>query len=126
MQIASSARRTCMASVSAVEWTATVLIPISWQARGMRSAISPRLAMRILPIAIPLARLLDDRERLVVLDRLGVLDEDPPDHAPARRGDRVHHLHRLDDQQRVALVDLGADGHERRRAGLAGKIAGPD
>src|SRR6218665_2631436 len=46
MQIASSARRTCIASESAVECTATVLMPISWQARWMRSAISPRLAIR--------------------------------------------------------------------------------
>ena len=35
------------ASVSAVECTATDLIPISWQARITRSAISPRLAIRI-------------------------------------------------------------------------------
>ena len=35
-----------MAVASAVECTATVRMPISWQARWMRSAISPRLAMR--------------------------------------------------------------------------------
>jgi hypothetical protein len=46
MQTLSSARRTCMASASAVEWTATVWMPISRQARRMRSAISPRLAIR--------------------------------------------------------------------------------
>ena len=45
MQIAWSARRTCIASASAVECTATVWMPISWQARWMRSAISPRLAI---------------------------------------------------------------------------------
>ena len=45
MHTVSSARRTCIASESAVECTATVLIPISWQARWMRSAISPRLAI---------------------------------------------------------------------------------
>ena len=47
MQIASSAMRTCIASASAVEWTATVLMPSSRQARWIRSAISPRLAIRI-------------------------------------------------------------------------------
>ena len=47
MQTLSSASRTCMAASSAVECTATVLIPISRQARWIRSAISPRLAMRI-------------------------------------------------------------------------------
>ena len=49
--------------------------------------------------------LLDDDQRLVELDRLGVLDQDLRDRAGLGRGDRVHHLHRLDDQQRVALLD---------------------
>src|SRR5438270_346560 len=48
MQTLSSASRTCMASASAVECTATVAIPSSLQARSTRSAISPRLAIRIL------------------------------------------------------------------------------
>src|ERR1019366_2781064 len=48
MQTLSSASRTCMASASAVECTATVAIPSSLHARRMRRAISPRLAMRIL------------------------------------------------------------------------------
>ena len=39
-----------MAPASAVECTATVRMPISWQARWMRSAISPRLAIRTFPI----------------------------------------------------------------------------
>src|SRR5689334_18043654 len=52
MQTVSSARRTCIASASAVEWTATVRMPISWQARWMRSAISPRLAISSFSIAI--------------------------------------------------------------------------
>ena len=46
-QTLSSASLTCIASLSAVEWIATVAMPISLQARMMRSAISPRLAMRI-------------------------------------------------------------------------------
>src|SRR3954464_3272075 len=48
MQTLSSARRTCMASASAVECTATVAMPSSLQARRIRRAISPRLAIRIL------------------------------------------------------------------------------
>ena len=47
MQTDSSAMRTCIASASAVECTATDLIPISRAARITRSAISPRLAIRI-------------------------------------------------------------------------------
>ena len=48
MQTDSSASFTCMASRSAVECTATVWMPSSLAARRMRSAISPRFAMRIL------------------------------------------------------------------------------
>ena len=47
MHTASSAKRTWRASASAVECTATVRMPSSRQARMIRSAISPRLAMRI-------------------------------------------------------------------------------
>ena len=47
MHTDSSASLTYLASASASEWTTTVLMPISRQARWMRSAISPRLAMRI-------------------------------------------------------------------------------
>src|SRR6185437_1333100 len=48
MHTLSSAKRTCMASASAVECTATVGMPSSLQARSTRMAISPRLAIRIL------------------------------------------------------------------------------
>ena len=47
MQTASSANFTCKLSASAVEYTATVLIPISRQVRITRNAISPRLAINI-------------------------------------------------------------------------------
>src|SRR5919106_340518 len=39
--------RTCSASASASEWTATVPIPSRRQVRMIRQAISPRLAIRI-------------------------------------------------------------------------------
>ena len=45
MHTDSSASRTCLSSRSARECTATVRIPSSRQARRIRSAISPRLAM---------------------------------------------------------------------------------
>src|SRR3954452_3371123 len=79
MHTVSSARRTCMASASAVECTATVLIPISWQGRGMRSPISPRLAISSLLIFTGPASSPEHDERLVELDRLGVANEDFPD-----------------------------------------------
>src|SRR5882672_8376457 len=47
MQMSSSAKWTWSEWVSAVEWTATVLMPSSLQARMTRSAISPLLAIRI-------------------------------------------------------------------------------
>src|ERR1700761_2492362 len=71
----SSASRTCMASASAVECTATVGMPSSLQARRMRSAISPRFAIRIFSNMAPgPARLLDDHQRFAEFHRLGVLN----------------------------------------------------
>src|SRR5262245_66407630 len=98
MHTLSSARRTCMASASAVECTATVAMPSSLHARNTRSAISPRLAIRIFSNMASF----NDHERLAELDRLAVLDQDLDDSAGARRRDLVHRFHRLDDQDRVA------------------------
>src|SRR5512140_2525877 len=110
MQTLSSASRTCMASASAVECTATVWMPSSWQARSTRSAISPRLAMRILSnIAGGDPRLLDDHQRLTEFDRLAVLDQNFGDRSGARRGNLVHGLHGFNDKERIAHGDLAAD-----------------
>src|SRR3546814_12090449 len=103
MQTDSSARRTCMASASAVECTATVRIPISLQARWMRSAISPRLAISTLS-NMGLTALFDDQQNLTELDRLLVLDQDAADAAALVGGNRIHRLHRLDDQQGLAEI----------------------
>src|SRR5574341_1499640 len=101
MQTLSSASRTCMASASAVECTATVAMPSSLQARSTRSAISPRLAIRILSNIAPRLTLLDHRQRLSIFDRLTVLDKNGDDSAGARGGDLVHGLHGFDDEQRL-------------------------
>src|SRR6478735_12639305 len=106
MQMAWSASRTCIAAVSAVECTATVPMPISCAARWMRSAISPRLAISRRVIGMMSG---DHDQRLVELDRLRVLDQDLLHGAIGRGVDRVHHLHRLDDQQHLAGLDLVAD-----------------
>src|ERR1700682_1583037 len=101
MQHISAARRTCMASSSAVECTATVGMPSSLQARSTRSAISPRLAIRILSNMGRrtqwFAMLLDDHQRLAVLDRLGVSDQYLDHCAGTWRRNLIHRLHRLDD-----------------------------
>src|SRR5437867_6252002 len=47
MQTSSSAKRTCRELSSATEYTATVLMPSSRQAKIIRSATSPRFAIRI-------------------------------------------------------------------------------
>src|SRR5215470_11333375 len=112
MQTLSSASRTCIAVSSAVECTATVLMPISRQARWMRSAISPRLAMRTFSNIAGGFRLLDHHQHLAVFDRRTVGDQDLGDAAGLGRADLVHYLHRLDDQQHLALLDTVAELHE--------------
>src|SRR5215218_2093675 len=100
MQTLSSASRTCMASASAVECTATVAMPSSLQARSTRRAISPRLAMRILSnIRSPSS--FDDQEGLTVFDGLLVLDQKRHHRPRAWRDDVVEGLHGLDDQHAV-------------------------
>src|ERR687889_507532 len=102
MQTLSSARRTCMASASAVECTATVAMPSSLAARRTRRAISPRLAMRILSnirFSASLQRpLLDDEKGLAVFHRRAVFDEDRRHRAAAGRDDLVEGLHGLDEE----------------------------
>src|SRR4029077_3365311 len=54
-------------------------------------------------------RLLDDGDGLPLLDHVAFFDEDLPDGARHRGGDRDLHLHGLEDHQRVVLLDLLAD-----------------
>src|ERR1700704_467537 len=149
MQTLSSARRTCMASASAVECTATVAMPSSLHARSTRRAISPRLAMRILsnmwswvassewrvanggsePYSLFATRhspLFNNYQRLAEFDRLAVLDENLRHGARARGRNLVHRLHGLDDQQRLPDRYLGSDLDERLGAGLGRRIGGAD
>src|SRR6185295_5840132 len=97
MQTDSSASRTCMASASAVECTATVAMPISLHARLMRRAISPRLAIRTFSII----SLFDPHQRLAEFHGLAVADDDLDDAAGDRCRDGIHRLHRLDDAHRA-------------------------
>src|SRR5579863_8254498 len=95
MQTLSSASRTCIASASAVECTATEWMPSSRQARWMRKAISPRLAMRIFWNN----RSFQDQQDFAVFYRCAVRDHDARDSAGLRCLDLVECLHRLDQQQ---------------------------
>src|SRR3569833_1854336 len=102
MHTDSSARRTCFKSRSAVECTATVLMPSSLQARQMRKAISPRLAMTILSNICSVQQkligsLFDDEQGFAVFLRLPVLLLDCLDRACLICFDLVEDFHRLDD-----------------------------
>src|SRR6187399_2435130 len=101
MHTASSANRTCSARVSTSECTATVEMPSSRHARMMRSAISPRFAMRIF---LNTALWLDAEERLPEFYGLSVLGEHLGDLAGHLALDLVHQLHRFDDAERLALA----------------------
>src|SRR6266550_6693043 len=118
MCTATSAIRTTGVSRSAVEYTATTSMPSSRQVRATRSAISPRLAMRILenidPVPGCLTRLGrgESNERLVELDRLPVGHQNLDDPASRVRGDVIHQLHRLEHAERLAWLDHIADDNE--------------
>src|ERR1700683_4093210 len=99
MHTLSSASRTCMALASAVECTATVRMPISRQARGMRSAISPRVA--ISTFSNMRVCLLQNHQHLAELDRRAVGDQDFGDAARAGCVDLIHSLHGLNSQKRL-------------------------
>src|ERR1700733_13053713 len=115
MQMASSAKRTCKLWRSASEYTATVLIPRSLQAQITRTAISPRLAIRIFWNI--LART-NGEQGLSVLYWPSVFHELGDNGSGNFRFDFVHELHGFDNAKVLANFDLVAYFHERRIAGL--------
>src|SRR5512140_1398542 len=133
MQSDWSAKRTWRELASAVECTATVSTPSSRAARMMRSAISPRFAMRIRwntwclrPAwrADPRLRRLEAEEGLAVFDRAAVLDEHLHQPAGLLGLDLVHQLHRLDDAEHLALLHHRAHVDEGRVLGRGGAVEG--
>src|SRR6266581_187277 len=123
MHTVSSASSTCLVLKSAVECTATVLIPSSRQARRIRSAISPRLAMTTFS---SMATLFDYEQRLAELNRVSVARHDGGDAARFVGLDLVHHLHGFDDAQDLSHFDLVADLDERFRTGRGCAVKGAD
>src|SRR3954471_23658252 len=126
MQTASSASLTYLASRSASEYTITALMPSSRQARCTRNAISPRLAIRIFLNISACGPSLDDEQRLAVFDRLPVLAQDLGDRSGLVGLDLVQDLHRLDDADGLAFLDLTADLDERLGAGAGRAVEGAD
>src|ERR1700759_4477110 len=99
---------------------ATVATPSSLQARIMRRAISPRLAIRTL-----LNTLLNADQRLAKLYRSAILDQDL-DNDPFDLGFYlIHDLHGFNDADQRFFVDLLPDFHIRRRIWRRRPIEGP-
>src|SRR5580693_7730021 len=98
MQMASSANRTCRLLRSASEYTATVLMPRSLQAQITRTAISPRLAIRIFWNISPRT---NGEQSLSVFHRAAVFHQLRHDGPGDLRLYFVHQLHRFDDAKHV-------------------------
>src|SRR5687768_8516038 len=99
MGTALSARRTWAAPPPARLNTATVSMPRSRAARTIRSAISPRLAIRSRFMCS--CAVLDDGDRLAGAHLLVCLDQEL-DHRPGHAGiDRMEVLHDLDEADGV-------------------------
>ena len=110
-----------------IEWTATVLRPISLHAAITRRAISPRLAMSTLEIMTCGSSARPNREeRLAELHRLRVLRIDLDDRAVLGGFDLVHQLHRFDDAENLPLLHPRADLHEHGSLGRRGAIERAD
>src|SRR5882757_6652679 len=92
-------------------------IPSSKQALTIRTAISPRLAIRTRRSGTggSLALGVDDDDRLSEFHRRTVLDQDRGDNSINRRGHMVHELHDLNNRDRVSRRDSPAHLHKRRR-----------
>src|SRR5580692_5039528 len=113
MQIASSANRTCRLCRSASEYTATVLMPRSLQAQITRTAISPRLAIKIFWNILPRT----DREQgFSVLHRAAAFHQLGHHGSGDLRLDFVHELHRFDNAEHLAGLHRIAHLYERRVA----------
>src|SRR5215472_13609330 len=93
----------------------------------MRSAISPRLAIRTLSnISNPEGESLDQHESGAILDRLSVGDEDLSEATRPMGADLVHDLHRLDDQERLSFGHAVAEANKGLVARLRREIGGSD
>src|SRR6266700_7377317 len=107
MSMHSSASRTASESLSALLCTCTVARPNSRAARMMRTAISPRLAMRSFWIVMDGSKAsnVDLGDRLTGHHRFLILGEEAYDLAGRARLHLVERLHDFDEADRVVLRD---------------------
>src|SRR6185295_20095301 len=98
-------------------------MPNSRQARRIRRAISPRLAMTTFS---SMATLFDYKQGLTELDRVAIARHDRGHPSGLVGLDLVHHLHGLDDAEHVARLDLAAELHERLGTRSRRRIEGAD
>src|SRR5580692_10696333 len=119
MSTASSASFTASESLSALLCTCTVASPSSRAARMMRTAISPRLAIRSFLIVIGGLRKLDFDfdNRLAGHDSVLVLRKEAHDLAGHARLHLIEGFHDLHEPDRVALRDRVAVGFVGRLVG---------
>src|SRR4051795_6925904 len=89
-------------------------MPNSRQARRIRRAISPRLAMTTFS---SMATLFDYKQGLTELDRIAVARHDRGHPSRFVGLDLVHHLHGLDDAQNLADLDFITNLNKRLGAG---------
>src|SRR5690242_3210963 len=149
MHTARFASRAAMLSRSASETAATVSMARLWQARIIRTAISPRLAIKTRltdmrapepkkkgedtfaarksnssPIQKKRVLRFNDEQRLTEFDELAVLRNDFHDGSAHGGPHAVKHFHDFDQTDRGIFRDLLANFDERRRAGLRCDVEG--
>src|SRR4051812_40970908 len=122
MQIVRSASFAGMLSRSAVEAARTVSMLSLRQVRMMRTAISPRLAIRMRRSANWLTCFAHAQECFAVLGERAVGDQYFAHRAANAGTHRIHQLHDFDDGHDCSLFHLRPDFHERRRAWLGSTI----
>src|ERR1700761_6537358 len=122
MQTVRSASFAGMLSRSASEAARTVSILSFRQVRMIRTAISPRLAMRMRPRAKRLTRFAHAQQCLAVLGECAVGDENFSHRAADAGTYRIHQLHDLDDGHNSFLLNLRPDFHVRRCAWLGSSV----
>src|SRR5262245_3421865 len=102
-------------------------MPSSLQARMMRRAISPRLAMRMrLNMPIQSAAGVDFEERLVEFDSFAIFAEHGDNFAADLGGDFVEDFHGLDDADGRGGINAVADFDVRLGLGVRADVKSAD